>query len=447
VGGIAGELESGAISAAKMSGDIELGITGTENKYAGGIVGNVGGQGGILTNNEVVLGSLKIHSAVPAGSQNVPGIYAGGIAGSVSTSPALLQACSTRLGTLELSAEGCSPNTYAGGLYGNTSTAIENSYASFESITVAGTDTKATNGYPTVYVGGLIGSGYGNITRSRLEGTGSITVSGEAEAMFYVGGLAGMGSISRSHIGYGIEVSLEVGAKSRNVYAGGLTGNGSAEYSFIGSKTDPASVTVTKTGDDEVYYPVTYVGGISGYGGYSLNFQYNYAFCDVSLEISGSGGGPQQTTSVGGFAGYLNGACTQSYAAGSVRLTNNTTNESAWYVGGIAGSVGFMDIVVISNCAALNPEVSISGKENGKWGRIIGYMTLNEWTENTTLATLQNNITTVTAPADYTPEDGTDTRDGTLKDSITKDDFTNWDFADTWDWDDVNNLPVLKTGV
>jgi hypothetical protein len=444
VGGITGELEDGAISAARMSGDIELEITGLNNKYAGGIVGNV--SGGTLINNEVALGALKIHSDGPD-STSAPFIYAGGIAGSAVLGSGLLD-CSAELGTLELSAEGFSPHTYVGGLCGAGN--IENSYARFASITVTGTESSKV--YPNVYVGGLTGSGA--VTRSHLEGTGSIAVTGGAyNASFRVGGLAGSGAISRSWIGYGIPISLAIGSVSTHVYAGGLTGDGMAEYSFIGSKAAPAAVTVTKTENTEdasrSLTPITYVGGISGQA--TTASQYNYAFCAVRLEMTGTATtGPSPTGSVGGLAGYLSHAYTQSYAAGSVQVTNNTKSVGGFRAGGIAGSLGYGPAVKIANCAALNSDLSIGGTNTEgieSWRRI-AYETLN--TSSATFATLENNITTVTAapPTGYTPTDGTATEDGELKESpITKETFTGWDFDTIWDWDSAIGLPVLKTGV
>jgi hypothetical protein len=447
VGGIAGELASGAISKANMRGDIELGIAGPGSKYAGGIVGNASGQGGTLTKNEVVLGALKIQTNVPDSSQTAPSIYAGGIAGSTAS----VLACSAQLGTLELTAdEGLTPlRSSVGGLCGGG--AIENSSARFESITVTGTDTMSTSGgYPNVYVGGLTGSGA--VTRSHLEGTGSIVVTGGAyNANFRVGGLAGSGAISRSWIGYGIPISLAIGSVSTHVYAGGLTGDGRAEYSFIGSKADPAAVTVTKTENMEDTRSLTantYVGGISGQA--TTASQYNYAFCAVSLEMTGSGStGSSPTGSVGGLLGYLTNAYTQSYAAGSVQVTDNTSS-GGFHAGGIAGSIGPGAAVNITGCAALNPELSIGGTNTTgvkNWRRI-AYKTLN--TSSNSLASLENNITTVTGtpPTGYTLDDGASTEDGMFKDSaLTQQDFSDWDFENIWEWDSTIGLPVLKEQV
>jgi hypothetical protein len=429
VGGIVGSLQNGEVSESTMNGDLMVQFVNIGIKYVGGI-----GNGGTFKKNEAVLGTFKIGSKVEPGVQGST-IFVGGIAGDAAT----ILDCTAQFKTLDLAVEDPTVGMlYAGGLGGNVTTMIANSHARFETITVKD---KSTGGSGTVQVGGLAGYAIGGITSSYLEG-GSIAVTGEGTdaPMFYVGGLAGRGNVSRSRIGYGMNISLETKSVAA-VNVGGLIGEGSAEYSFIGTKDSHAAVDV-KINNSRSLGCNTYVGGINGQGYiWGTSFQYNYAFCNVSLKTEGTAG----LTAVGGLAGSLNGyevSCTQSYAAGTVSFTNNYTETAGYYAGGI---VGYAE-VDISQCAALNEEVSINGTNTvgpKNWRRI-AYPTDSAWSS----ATFNNNITTVTKtpPNDYTPVNGSETGDGILKNSIGETDFgvngLNWDFENIWKWD--NGYPVLK---
>jgi hypothetical protein len=430
VGGIVGSLQNGEVSESTMNGDLMVQFVNIGTKNVGGI-----GNGGTFTKNEAVLGTLSIHSQIEGSVTSYIGV--GGIASSGSQ----ILDCVAQFGVLEIDSNGPTSGLYVGGLNGN-GTLIENSHARFEKILVS-TDISTGNA-PNVYVGGLLGNGT-TIRRSYLEGTGSIEVThkGSVQPTFRVGGLAGNCAVSRSRIGYGIAISLET-ESGGTASVGGLTGSGAAEYSFIGTKENHAAVRVKRTNAAATRVSSTYVGGISGQAALNANtsFQYNYAFCDVSLENAGNIG--TQIFTAGGLAGYLSGAGsgTQNYAAGTVHLTNNSTVAAGtYYAGGIAGYAG--NTTTISQCAALNGQVSIDGTntetvKNRK--RIANPTTTGRGT------TFTGNITTVALPNDYTPENGSDTGDGDFKDSIQESDFgaegLNWDFQNTWKWD--NGFPILK---
>jgi hypothetical protein len=426
VGGIVGNLEAGEVSESKMDGDLTVQIGNAGAKFIGGI-----GNGGTFTKNEAVLGTLSIRSQTEGTIG--PSIFVGGIAGSGSQ---ILDCAAQFTTVLDLDSKGPNVGIYVGGLNGNGN--IENSHARFEKISVR-VDINAGN-TPNVFVGGLVGNGT-TIRSSYLEGTGSIKVTheGSVRPTFRVGGLAGNGAVSRSRIGYGIVISLET-ESGGGAYVGGLTGYGNAEYSFIGTKENPATVAVKKT--KTTVNSASYVGGISGQAAVNANttFQYNYAFCDVSLETTSG----VVVSTAGGLVGYLSGAGlgTQNYAAGTVRLINNSTETTgSYYAGGIAGYAG--NTTTISYCAALNGEVIIDGTNTAMpktWSRIANPTSTGRGT------TFTSNITTVGTPTGYTPEDGSDTKDGNFKNSIQESDFgaegLNWDFENTWEWAD--DFPVLK---
>jgi hypothetical protein len=438
VGGIVGVLSTGEISESTMNGSLEVQFVNAGTKSVSGLA-----SGGTHKKNKAVLSTFKIDSK----RENTNGTYisVGGLGGSATT----ILDCTAEFNTLELTVEDPTITmVYAGGLVGSTPT-IANSHAKFEKITVKN---KSTTGQGNIYVGGLAGGASNTIiTSSYLEG-GSIEVTGAGtdDPGFYVGGLAGQGSVSRSRIGYGININLET-KSCVSVYAGGLTGNGNAEYSFIGAKDSHAAVNVKTDNSRTATVPGTYVGGISGQAEVSgKSFQYNYAFCDVSLENTGNG---VVTAAVGGLAGYLSGAGAgnQSYAAGTVRLVNNSTAGTGTdYAGGIVGnaSASYATNIAISSCAALNGEVSIAGTNTGavkNWRRIA-----NETTISTGTVTFTNNITTVdkNLPG-YTPDNGANTADGDFKESIVETDFRenglDWDFEKVWEWKD--GYPVLQAQV
>jgi hypothetical protein len=438
VGGIVGNLHTtGEVSESTMQGDLAAEFIHGGAKSVGGI-GNLEVSGTTFKKNKAVLGAVTIHSKRETGIGTI--IRAGGIAGFATA----IQDCAAEFTTLDLDVEDPTITTlYAGGLAGSATT-ITNSRARFDKITVKDKSSSATG---IISVGGLAGNANtsSSITRSYLEG-GTIEVAGEGanEPSFYVGGLTGQGTVSRSRIGYGIAISLET--KSHGVSSiGGLTGNGGASYSFIGAKDSPAKVTVT-TDSSSASTRAMYVGGISGQAAPSiaLPFQYNYAFCDVSLEIGGSAA---TTSAAGGLAGYLsgNGPVTQNYAAGTVRLVNNSTAAAGTdYAGGIAGYIAVA--TTISSCAALNGEVRIEGDNTDatKNRRRIAARA-----DGNGVGTFTNNITTVAATEDYTPENGANTGDGLFKESpLGPADFGSgglqWVF-DVWEWD--NGYPVLKTQV
>ncbi|MHB9293191.1 hypothetical protein Holit_02312 [Hollandina sp. SP2] len=450
MGGIAGSINSGNIENAKMTGTITIGSEGS-TVIAGGIVGS--GQSVSVKKSDAAFEALKIHYNRTVANGN--SITAGGIAGQGVN----LTGCTATFTALEIDAEGIAVGAISlGGLLGSSGS-IEAGHARFDTITVTVDRTTAHTG--NVIVGGLLGWGTNQkITSSYLEGSGTITVTAPNRTYnkdFYVGGLAGEGDISRSRIPEGIVIGVETGTWG-TIYSGGLTGKGVAEYSFIGSRENPATVQVTrKNSDPHSNFDQAFVGGISGYallGAYSgtKSFQYNYAFCTVSLETQGAST-ISQGQSVGGLAGYVegsthynNGSFTESYAAGAVTLTNNYEGAEEGVSFNAGGIAGYTFLIPISRCAALNGAVTIDGINTAaakNWRRIAYPKEQAEL--------FSHNITTVTQtiPSGYTLQNGPDTGDGELKtSSLGQTDFgiagLNWDFENTWEWDSAAGLPVLQ---
>jgi hypothetical protein len=183
-----------------------------------------------------------------------------------------------------------------------------------------------------------------------------------------------MGGISRSRI----EDKIGIAVNSRGtsiVYAGGLAGEGAgAEYSYIGTPKNPGILAVSLepagTGTES---NTAYVGGIIGAALVTMYapFQYNYGFCDVSLDIGTNKTGTQ---AAGGLIGWLaqgstsRGTPNTNYAAGTLRVTNNGAGTS--YAGGIAGYTSAYN-VELSTCASLQEEITLEGSGTTSWRRIV----------------------------------------------------------------------------
>jgi hypothetical protein len=306
-----------------------------------------------------------------------------------------------------------------------------------------------------------------------VEGEIAVNLPGGSSSL-NVGGLAGEGNISHSRVTGPLNITVTAGGTG-SVAAGGLTGVGTAEYSFIGTKNNHAKLTVNRTGTGTAMSEGSgsvYVGGISGYapltagddwGTPAALFQYNYAFCDVTLETTAAAKSTMAmlaSQSVGGLAGYVSSSSygddtlsfNESYAAGSVTLVNNYAGgdtDAEFYAGGILGNMDYQSWVsgitfTLSKCAALNSEVVINGSNTAapkNWRRIA-----NSGEGKTTFT---NNITTVTqtAPSSYAPEDDADKGDGLLITALTADTFfgaesqLKWDTT-IWKWED--GYPVFK---
>jgi hypothetical protein len=373
-------------------------------------------------------------------------------------------------------------NFYAGGILAGTSN--NNSLYSVERSRVRFDKLEVTAGeglpYSSVYVGGIAAqmanSSTAKVSDCVVEGDGEISVNlpytgsgsnGTGTGILNVGGLVGSGNVSHSSIPGAFKINITTGTY-QGIYAGGLTGNGAAEYSFIGTAAKPAELKVTKTNTALVTYNIASIGGISGQaspaaqagGTPPIPFQYNYAFCDVSLITTGATTTKFAAQSVGGLAGFIqsyNGLFTESFAAGSVTLTNNYAGIETTpvvRVGGIAGSANPAATREITKCAALNSSVVLNGSNTATldiktWRRISQPA---DYEENYMNTVFTNNIAMIggTPPSGYTPTDDADGWDGLAVTEITADIFfgtedgqLGWN-RDVWNWDAASGYPVLK---
>jgi len=159
------------------------------------------------------------------------------------------------------------------------------------------------------YVGGLIGSTYGNVKKSHTEGS----VRGHNT----VGGLAGyvLGSIDESHSASDSVIGV--------FEVGGLVG-------YAASTVDSSYATANVKGDDNV-------GGLIG-SAYS-NVSYSYALGNVDGDGEGAGAGHDN---IGGLVGYqYSGSISKSMALGNVTGTTK-----------LGGLVGRFDGASIDNSYA-----------------------------------------------------------------------------------------------
>jgi hypothetical protein len=444
VGGIAGNMgTAGTVDAAHVTGNIN--VVG-KNKYP--YVAGITPTAKTITNSTVKIDTLSLNiNDTGVGSTNtLSGIGA-----------ALVTDCSAAIAHIKaVSAHTTGAHSfYVGGIAATSgsSASIERCHVYFEDMIV-----EAVNGrVGGSNIGGIASSlsSSAKVSDCTVEG-GTITVNfpGISNAgQLQVGGLAGQGNIENSSVS-ALEIDITDGGTGQ-INAGGLTGHGAAQYSFIGMATEQVKVKVRKTDTTLKDTNIVHLGGISGYAdalSASLPFQYNYAFCDVTLITAGA------TTSVlgqrvGGLVGTVMysgaGLFTQNYAVGTVTFTNNYTtgneNTPVIYASGIAGFYDYTNTgFTVSKCAALG-SVVIDGDNTAatkNWRRIVN-------TQNNT--TLANNITTIAddaGPQGHSLDSGSDKEDGFYVASVTEDTFfgkeenqLGWD-TDVWKWE--NGYPVFK---
>jgi hypothetical protein len=400
--------------------ELTLTTSGTGGNAALAGIGN-----GTITDCAVDIGLIKIAVGDTAGR----GFNVGGIAaasGSGASLSASIERCNVRFDRLEVTADEDTPlaNLWVGGIGARVSL----SNAKVIDCSVQGGEIAVNLPYSS---------------------TGSLNV----------GGLAGEGRLLRSGIAGPLKINITTGGTG-GVSAGGLTGNGTAEYSFIGTKGEHAELTVTRTNTTLVATNTNNanVGGISGNVPLTavFPFQYNYAFCDVTLITTTATTNAMVTAGqgAGGLAGYVAVTGTpvfaENFAAGSVTLTNNYAGDETTpkvYAGGIAGFTANSANLTLSKNAALNSAVVINGDNSTapkNWRRIA-----NPGGANTKFS---GNITTVIQmPPSYTPENDAVKADGLLVTTpLTADTFLGteenqlaWN-TDVWEWDEASSYPVFK---
>ncbi len=233
VGGIAGRAEENVNG---CSAAVNLTVTEAQDEiYVGGIVGYLSSGGS----------SSSPLTLTASGTANVLGrddfVYVGGLVGRTYSS-AYLSKCHTEM---QITAIGSS-YAYAGGLVGDGSCTIADSYAT-GNVSASGSYSRA---------GGLVGDGSCTIADSYA--TGNVSASGSYSG---AGGLVGDGSctIADSYATGNVSASSPTGA-----YAGGLIGYSSSAT----VRNVYSSSMVSAEGGGTVY-----AGGLAGYVGNSVNLE------------------------------------------------------------------------------------------------------------------------------------------------------------------------------
>jgi len=417
-GGIIGCLakSDGVLTYLTIKGDIDIDATDDKTVYAGGIAGSIGADV-LVFNNEC--GSKKISVSITQFGT----VYAGGIAGQAATGASGCVLSSALALNIDDSLSGTTtsaiPVVYTGGLFGNmyndkvikdcsvTETGSLNINMTFDNPEPA-----TTRG--TVYTGGLIGYktvsttsnlfGITPVTDCFIRGSSTITLNNVKHTV-YAGGLVGYSSytgaetfILNSGISGVSTVSVNAyfpGTTTKYIYAGGLGGyNINVEKSYVSNSGSLVYAGNTAEGSG-VYNPIC-AGGLTGGAGSVID---SYSAGKVKIQTSHGSTSPtvNGVVAAGGLTGCITVSKTvrRSYTTGIVELVDNYTHSGTgtWqvYLGGIAGA-GY-STAEISNCAALNKQLLISGTGNStrNYNRIAPYYVV---TNN--VANLTNNVSNIT---------------------------------------------------
>lgn len=320
VGGIAG-LSIGSITDCEVSGNITYVSANTYQVNVGGIVG----RGNLDKCNTAV--EIKVYGFNST-------CYVGGLTG-YSTSKVISGSNSTGKIIVKTTNENSGGYSFIGGLMGDGSSTIANSYNT-GNITV---DCQSM----TTYIGGLAGDSY-SITGSYNKG--DIKIYGKSTAV--VGGLMGGNAGSSKKVSYCYNVGDIIVDNLSSANIGGLIGNiwgGDITYSY-------------NNGDISVACQENaYIGGLLGYAFSSIMSSYNTG----TITVKGGG-----TACVGGLMGYLyNGNdITSSYNTGDI-----ITEGGSASVGGLVGS-GSSSITSSYNTGA----ITVNGSGSSTYvGGLAGY--------------------------------------------------------------------------
>jgi hypothetical protein len=401
---------------------------GSRTYVVGGITAATYGSTGIsksIEGNRVRFGKIEVKNE--NGKYSTP--YIGGLVGWLSAATTEVRDCVVEAGEIDVQFLNTASNTaiYVGGIAGQgkiVNSRIEGGL-NMKQVKVDATTSAA------FYAGGLTGNGA--VENSSINGplVMNVTTAGSSGAL-YTGGLTGNGAVTRGGIADTYTIAV-TSARTGAINVGGLTGSGISQYGFAGTPAGTSQVSVTKaTGAGAVN-----VGGISGTATPTTTalFQYNYAFCNVALTTAGTVS-PYAGGLLGNLAGTVANAVTENYFKGDVTVTNNTSNNSAAFAGGIASR---SSTATIAQCAVLGGSVTIGGTSSGakNAGRILGVAST---------VTIGNNITTISGDS-YT--DSLTGKDGLYVAEVTQDTFfgteanqLGWN-TDVWEWDEASGYPRL----
>jgi filamentous hemagglutinin family protein len=289
--------------------------------------------------------------------------------------------------------------TYTGGLVGASSGSITNSYST---ATVAGADR----------VGGLVGLNGGTITDSYA--TGAVSAAGT------VGGLVGYnyGTVSGSY------ATGVVTAATNSFAVGGLVGS---NYNMVTNSYATGAVNGASGSTD--------VGGLVGY---------NYGQTGATVSNSYATGAVSGATNVGGLVGYnfagpfaTSATVTNSYATGSV-----TGLANAFDVGGLVGyNYGQTPSGPSTPTATVSNSYSTGAVSAGTGAAHVGGLVGNNAANSGATATVTDSYWDQTASGQTTSAGGTPL---TTAQMLQQASFTGLDFTNTWVMYEGLTNPLLR---
>jgi filamentous hemagglutinin family protein len=315
--------------------------------------------------------------------------------------------------------------SWAGGLVGNNSGTISNSYvtgsvsaANYGGGLVGTNSGSITNSYSTatvagaVKVGGLVGLNGGTITNSYA--TGAVSAAGT------VGGLVGYnyGTVNGSY------ATGVVTAATNSFDVGGLVGS---NYNMVTNSYATGAVNGASGSTD--------VGGLVGY---------NYGQTGATVSNSYATGAVSGATNVGGLVGYnfagpfsTSATVTNSYATGSV-----TGLPNAFDVGGLVGyNYGQTPSGLNTPTATVSNSYSTGAVSAGSGAAHVGGLVGNNVANSGASATVGSSFWNQTTSGQTTSVGGTPL---TTAQMLQQASFTGLDFTNTWVMYEGLTNPLLR---
>ena len=339
VGGIAGEVSHKTDNLAKVTElkahDINITVSATGKAYVGGIAGNGTDVEIYLCESKNLTLTVGMGGTItkPATKKNT--LYVGGIAGN----GASIGSCKVENGKITVNNMS---DLYAGGIAGTAKEIVDG---------IVDCGIKADNIFAELSVGGIAGIATGSVngTYDHVSNTTEnpdIQITTSSASIHYVGGLLGQGTvITQSTVTADISLLCDE-AKTADIYLGGIVGSATSceKTTYQGSLTVKGS-------------KAFYVGGIIGKGE-----SVTEASATVVLNLTGGKG---TSTLVGGIAGYISSAITNSQAKANLGATSQ--GAGVLNMGGIAGQVksANKDLAILSDNTVLEGSTLTGSSDQG----------------------------------------------------------------------------------
>ena len=395
-GGIVGQVTGDADVSGTNASDIKGPEESTDFEYAGGIAGYFSGDGkGTLTgiNSGDISGAMRIGGIVGslsngtvasavnnAGTTITGSRFVGGIAGSLTSSNGGESSIKDSDNSGSIFVLDSNEYNYAGGIAGYAYVATVEDEGTGElvstdgSVSISGSDNLAEASFTiqdtsAIFVGGITGRLYGEGSISDCNNSADIKAEVTSNSQYF-GGIVGgirpigitgtavntiencdnsgeisaqqiVGGITGSAISTDIQNCNNKGALSAHLYIGGIAGS-IRDGSSIDSCDNTAGITASCDGtlSDSSYGCARYVGGITGYVGYTGDVDHELNKIDACSIINSDCSGTINTSGtlnyiqVGGIAGTIINAGLFESCEFSGEITGNAENPH-----GIAGTV------------------------------------------------------------------------------------------------------------